>query len=249
MTIKEVEQELGIPRATVRFYEKQQLIQPKRGENSYRDYRAEDVAILKKIIIFRKIGLSVAEVEEVLEGSTSLAEAMEKNIRQLQEQINELEGALRVSKQISDRHESLEAFDEKYYWEEIHQQEKAGNKFLDIANDVIKFEKRVILEQFDIADTEGNLRFGKTESFIRALAVCIVCGVCHYFLHDRTWKDFWLGCGIPFVYIVLHSIWGLPIHFIEKKNPKLAGKIRKAGNISAIIFVVLIFVFLIALAT
>ena len=36
MTIKEVEQYLEVPRATVRFYEKEGLISPERGGNGYR---------------------------------------------------------------------------------------------------------------------------------------------------------------------------------------------------------------------
>ena len=51
MTIKEVETLLEIPRASVRFYEKEGLILPTRSSNSYRDYSEEDVANLMKIII------------------------------------------------------------------------------------------------------------------------------------------------------------------------------------------------------
>lgn len=68
MTIKELEQELEIPRATIRFYEKENLISPKRGDNSYREYSNEDVVTLKKIIILRKIGLSVSDIKNFLEG-------------------------------------------------------------------------------------------------------------------------------------------------------------------------------------
>ena len=50
MTIKEVETLLEIPRASVRFYEKEGLISPTRSSNSYRDYSEEDVANLMKII-------------------------------------------------------------------------------------------------------------------------------------------------------------------------------------------------------
>jgi len=46
MTIKEVEQCLGVPRATVRFYEKEGLLSPTREENGYRDYSQEDVVLL-----------------------------------------------------------------------------------------------------------------------------------------------------------------------------------------------------------
>ena len=51
MTIKEVEQALEIPRATIRFYEKEELISPKRSGNAYREYSEEDVILLIKIII------------------------------------------------------------------------------------------------------------------------------------------------------------------------------------------------------
>ena len=46
MIIKEVEQSLGVPRATVRFYEKEGLLSPSRSENGYREYSEEDVVLL-----------------------------------------------------------------------------------------------------------------------------------------------------------------------------------------------------------
>ena len=42
MTMKEVEQLLEIPRATVRFYEKEGLVSPERGGNGYRNYTYEN---------------------------------------------------------------------------------------------------------------------------------------------------------------------------------------------------------------
>lgn len=58
MKINEVEKLLEIPKATIRFYEKEGLIIPQRNENSYREYSDEDVEILKKIIVLRKIWCS-----------------------------------------------------------------------------------------------------------------------------------------------------------------------------------------------
>ena len=46
MTIKEVEILLDIPRATIRFYEKEGLVEPIREENGYRAYSEEDVEML-----------------------------------------------------------------------------------------------------------------------------------------------------------------------------------------------------------
>ena len=49
MTIKELEKRTGLDRATIRFYEKEGLIAPKRLANGYRDYSEEDVLALEKI--------------------------------------------------------------------------------------------------------------------------------------------------------------------------------------------------------
>ena len=80
MTIKEVEQLLEVPRATIRFYEKQGLISPARGENGYRDYTDEDVETLKKIIILRKIGMTVEEISDLFDGIQSMNKALDANI-------------------------------------------------------------------------------------------------------------------------------------------------------------------------
>ena len=39
------------------------------------------------------------------------------------------------------RQEDFESFNVNYYWEEILEQEKAGNKFLELINDGIDYEK------------------------------------------------------------------------------------------------------------
>lgn len=84
MTIKEVEQYLEVPRATVRFYEKEGLINPDRGSNGYRDYSEADVERLRKIIIFRKLGMSLPDIEDVLDGAKPLYLAVEENIMNLE---------------------------------------------------------------------------------------------------------------------------------------------------------------------
>lgn len=96
MRVNEVEELLQISRANIRFYEKEGLLHPKRSSNGYRSYSSEDVAVLKEIIIFRKLGLSLAEIRDVLEGKVSVSEALFSNAERLQEQIEELNGALNL---------------------------------------------------------------------------------------------------------------------------------------------------------
>ena len=98
MKINEIEEQLSISRANVRFYEKEGLLNPKRSANGYRDYSEEDLVLLKKIIIFRKLGLSIPNIRDILEGTLSLSDAMDQNIKNLNAQIEELNGALEVCK-------------------------------------------------------------------------------------------------------------------------------------------------------
>lgn len=92
MRVNEVEELLQISRANIRYYEKEGLLHPKRSSNGYRCYSEEDVAVLKEIIIFRKLGLSLAQIRDVQEGKVSVSEALSSNIQHLQEQIFELNG-------------------------------------------------------------------------------------------------------------------------------------------------------------
>lgn len=236
MTIKQLEQELEIPRATIRFYEKEKLINPKRNDNLYREYGEEDIAALKKIIILRKIGISVSDIKKTLDGECSLQSLLGKNILELENQIKELEGAISVSKIMQDRNEDIFSLDENMYWTKINELEKSGFKFKEILNDIIVFEKGVILDEFHLVNEEGKLLFGLKESIIRAIGMCIACGLIWYLLEgkSRTLYDFLEGLFWPFTCILISSILGLPIYFIGKKNPQLARIIKKIGTVIAI---------------
>ena len=108
MTIKEVEQQLGLSRTTIRFYERENLITPKRDGNTYREYSEEDVAVLKKIVILRKLGFSIEEIKDFLEENVPLQELLEKNIQELQEKMNEVSGAIKICKKMQSRQEDFD---------------------------------------------------------------------------------------------------------------------------------------------
>lgn len=240
MTIKQLEQQLEIPRATIRFYEKENLINPKRKDNSYREYSEEDVLTLKKVIILRKIGLSVSDIKKALDGERSLQSLLEKNILELENQMKELKGAIIVSKRMQDRNENIFSLDENIYWTEIHEIEKSGLKFKEILNDVIEFERGVILNEFQLVNEEGKLLYNLKGSILRAIGACVTCGLIWYLLEgqSRTLNDFSEGFFWPFLCIIISSIWGLPVHFIGKKNLQLANRIKRIATIIAVAIVI-----------
>lgn len=54
------------------------------------------------------------------------------------------------------------------------------------------------------------------------------------------WSAFRDGFFYPFTCIIIYSIFGLPLHFLGKKHPKVAKVIKNVGYRIAIAFVVLL---------
>lgn len=234
MTIKEVEEQLGLPRATIRFYEKEKLLVPQRGGNTYREYSEDDIAVLKKIIILRKLGFSVSEIKDFLEENVPLQELLEKNILELQEKMNELNGAIKICKKMQSRQEDFDSFNETYYWEEIRAQEQAGNKFLEVVNDTIKLEKDFILKHvLNIVDDKGKVLTDKKEIIFKIICTFVIYALVHFTAEGLRgqWEIKYLfeGLLLPLWLIILYTIFGLPWHFFKKKCPELAREYGVVG--------------------
>lgn len=72
MLIHEVEERCGISKKNIRFYEQQGLLQPKRNASNYREYEEDDIIVLKKIILLRKLDFSLDEIWQILQDPNSL---------------------------------------------------------------------------------------------------------------------------------------------------------------------------------
>ena len=73
MTIKDVEERTGLSRSSIRFYEKEKLIEPSRNErNGYRDYSENDVENIKKIAYLRTLGISIEDIRSIISENVSL---------------------------------------------------------------------------------------------------------------------------------------------------------------------------------
>lgn len=213
MTIKEIEQELKIPRATVRYYEKEGLITPSRKGNSYREYCDDDIAVLKKIIILRKLGFSLSDIKNFLHKDVDFQGILHSNISMLKEKMKELEGAIKVCKHMQEKNETCESFNEDFYWDEINKEEENGNKFLDLLNDVLDLEKKAFLKQFDLLDNEGNRRYSLVKTVGIVLITCLICGGLYQWLED----SFIEGFIFPLVSAIIYSIYAVPLGLLRKK--------------------------------
>ena len=86
MKINELEDLLGVTRATIRYYEDQGLVAPARTENGYRDYSDEEARLFQKIIVLRKLGVGVPEIRVLIEGKTTLHDVLTSNVEKLRAQ-------------------------------------------------------------------------------------------------------------------------------------------------------------------
>ncbi len=238
MTIKEVEQLLSVSRANIRFYEKEGLLTTTRKTNNYRDYSEENIRELKKIILFRKLGFTIDEIKQLQSGQIHLTDAAAENIARLEKEIENLEGALKLTKRIANEQTDFDAVDENYYLDVLHSEENGGASFKDILKDYLVFE----LDQFDqmwkrvfAHDFKASRRkYGLPMAAVILLLLCVVRGLAMKFIWQGT---FWEGFFYPFALFLVGSLIITPLYILHKKAPK-------AGAVVAGILLVLSVFFL-----
>ena len=86
MKIKDMERQVGVTKANNRFYEKEGLLSPARGENNYREYTEEDREVLEKIKYLRMLGVTVSDIRQFQQGKRSLAQLLKEREYQLKEE-------------------------------------------------------------------------------------------------------------------------------------------------------------------
>ena len=85
MTIKEIEEQTGMSRANVRFYESEGLLTLRRKENGYRIYEQSHVELLLRIKLLRALDLPLEDIRAMQQGNLSLEEALLRH-REVMEQ-------------------------------------------------------------------------------------------------------------------------------------------------------------------
>ena len=66
MLVNEILKEVGMTRRAIKYYEEKGLLSIKKGTNGYRNYTDEDVKVLKKISVYRKLGISIEDIKNLL---------------------------------------------------------------------------------------------------------------------------------------------------------------------------------------
>ncbi len=242
MKIKELENLLSISRSNIRFYEKQGLFSPERKDNNYREYTEHDIEVLKKIIVFRKMGFSVEEIKLIQNNELPFTEAIVNAQHRIEDEIEQLNGSLKLIKQVVKENSSFDEIDINEHWNAISESEKSGEKFIDICKDFLELE----LNSFDVMwkyvffhnFKKSRAKHGTIIACGILLLLCVLRGIGKVLI----WKEsFWSGFLYPFAIALAASIIILPLFLLSKKFPKVASIIATVLLVLIILFFVGIF--------
>lgn len=120
MKMKEVMEQYHIGRKALLLYENKGLIKPIRNKSGYREYSEEDIEDLKKIILLRKVDISIEEIKDILHNDKQWVEEKEKEyIRQIEiietkrEHLKTISNAIQYSEEMEKVYSRVEeVFDE-----------------------------------------------------------------------------------------------------------------------------------------
>lgn len=124
MTIKDMEKQVGITKANIRFYEKEGLLSPVRGSNNYREYTDKDRETLEKIKYLRLTGISVSDIRMFIEGKKNLSILMETRERQIEQETEELNRWKRLCGELKMQNCNFEELDPSLFSQPKGQQEE-----------------------------------------------------------------------------------------------------------------------------
>lgn len=97
MQINEVVQKVDLSKRAVKYYEEQGLLTVEKDTNGYRNYSEDNIVTLKKISVYRKLGIGIKDIKKLQDGNNKeiLENIYRDKERELEKQNEEL-NALRI---------------------------------------------------------------------------------------------------------------------------------------------------------
>jgi DNA-binding transcriptional MerR regulator len=105
LQIKDFANKYSIQADTIRYYEKENILKPKRRENGYREYDEECEKQLQLIMVLKQLGFTIKEIQQLLilrdesistECNNSTVLLLNQKIMKLEEKIQFYQQALKV---------------------------------------------------------------------------------------------------------------------------------------------------------
>lgn len=238
MKINEVEKLLEIPKATIRYYEEKGLIKPARTEAGYREYNEADIQTLKRVIILRKMGISVDVIRRIMNGEEPLYSAAERSRDELQEQIKELTGAISLCNQVITDETTVDSLNTNAIWERIKADESRGIAFASILDDFADFQS----DMFGFPTEKDDSAAKKLIRLIIILTLVVLCSAgLSSLLGISSFED---GIKEKITTVAILAIIFSAIFLISRKNKNAGDITLKAVRIISFAIILIAVLFL-----
>lgn len=138
LTIKQAAEKMGIPKDTLRYYDKEGILSPGRSEGGYRHYDDDDMISLKHIVVMKYAHFTLAEIKsmeelflqnpstecneisrEILSAKIAGLRQMIRNYQKIADLMEELLPMIDSAESYQENEGRIEAFIEQIY-EDIH---------------------------------------------------------------------------------------------------------------------------------
>ena len=189
MFINEVCHVVGLTKKSIRFYEENGLLSPKRNnDNDYRIYSEEEIIKLKKIKFLRELNVSIRELKMLDAGEITLASVMNDRISHIKEEEEKYLKVKKMCKDIIDSEATYKDIDITNYFHSMNTLNKEGFTMRDVKTNR---SKKII----------GAILSSIIFSLLFAFLILMVT----YFQITETEKMPWL------MYFIIIAILGTPI--------------------------------------
>ena len=127
MLINDVESIVGLSKKSIRYYEENGLIHPKRNsENGYRIYDEEDIKKLKTIKFLRELGVSIKELKQLDTHELSLHECMEDRISKIRQEEEKYVKVKSLCESIYASNDDIDSIEIEHYFQTMNVLNKEG---------------------------------------------------------------------------------------------------------------------------
>jgi len=127
MLINEVQYKVGLTKKSIRYYESEGLLKPKRNSNNdYREYDEIDLKDLKLIKFLRNLNVPVSEIKKLKNGELTLKECMADRIKFIENTEKEFNKIKSMCYEITESNLDFNTIDITKYSEEMNVINKIG---------------------------------------------------------------------------------------------------------------------------
>lgn len=203
MRISEVAEKTGLSISNIRFYEKKGLVGPDRDKDSkYRNYTEEDLALIKQILLFRKMDFSIETISHIINKKLTIETAIQNQIAELEEKRDSIQSSIDLCQKIAGDSQ-YSSLDTDYYLSYVKEEEKKGRVFgqlNDLLDEVSDYYNYCFWNTPFAGFVMPGTRYGKALSVILFVVMLLMPLI-------AIWEDLIKEQGVSFGSVCLAVIW------------------------------------------